>query len=417
MKNDTIETAIRAAGYIKKLEMATAHLESLADGRDRLNWGMVQPVIIELAASGNELVSKGHYDKSWLASTSTGFYTAVSRLIENERPRSTFNDSLREEITETLTLAIDQIGLPTPWYNFDLIGISRLLDQAITRDAITNRLPAEGLSLKDKHSEHEPGDVQNQRQFELLLYKLGFYNSVDCILEVLQSMQVVSKIDPERWQPEAIFECSMKIFSRPLHLTETGKQRLSDLLSSMHDSEFEEQEDPHRMENLVNMAKSGIKELAETLIAENFKHIDSSLSTFYPSLLPSIEKYTSLRLEPFINSLLKRYNDNILIEESLNCMLGYYLLTSEEKIDVSLLKFRNDSDYHNIARIVSNEIGYAYNPKEFTLNQDHLREVLAEFTAQRPGAIKKMAENYFIGNMVKTLPAYDVHRLETDLGL
>lgn len=418
---DVRQNALKSAiGFIGELEATSTALQGLGKGQglDLLEWGWVQPRIMDLLGIATDLCRAKVYDRTWLAGCSAPFYTAITSAWQLYTVSvEDVDETLKTEFSALMVNVIDVLGLPAVSYYYGLLGITPELDQVIVSEAILRHLPAKGMSIQGKHTKNESEEVLHQRQTEQLVRRLAEVQALDLLMEVIDTLSLLHPAAPWKWQNTAMYESAIKMFRSPLVLDDGQRSKLSAFFKTMGPGVDTHEFSGGWINEFISMAKSGLVPEAEALIVRNWTYFSALHSNNAITLLPAIERYTTLRMAPLISKIAEAYNNGENDREALHAIVGYHLLTSEPTIQENLLQFSYDGHFKIISQIVANAQHEKFDPTEFQINETHLKDLLAEFIAQRPKAINQMAEDPHIGPIVRTLPSYYVHKLETDLGL
>lgn len=417
----TRQNALKGAiGFITQLEATSAALQDLKEGQglNLVEWGWVQPRIMDLLGAATDLCQAKVYDRTWLAGCSAPFYTAITGLWQLYTTSvEEIDPTLKAEFSALMVSAVDVLGLPVVSYDYGLLGITPELDHVIVNEAILRHLPAKGMSVEGKHNKQESDEVLHQRQTERLIRRLTEVQSLDPLMEVIDTLSLLHPAAPWKWQNTAMYESAIKMFRSPLVLDDGQRSKVAAFFKTMGPGVDTHEFSGGWINEFINMAKSGLVQEAEALIVRTLPHFSALYSSNAITLLPAIERYTTLRMAPLIAKIAEAYNNGENDREALQAIMGYQLLTAEPTIQENLLQFSYDGHFKVISQIVANERHEKFSPTEFQVNETHLKDLLGEFIAQRPSAINQMADDPHIGPIVKTLPCYYVHKLETDLGL
>jgi hypothetical protein len=420
MKGSTLEALESALTFKSAITGAHRTFDNLLtnQGLNLTEWLWVQPLLMDTLSAAQALQGSPVYDRSWVSSQSAPLFTVMASLWAKYVHVSIDPDpQMKTEFADLMVCAIEVMGLPTGHYDFGLLGVTPELNQAIVDETIICKLPAEGFSIEGKHEQFESAQVQHQRQFELLVSKLLHAGAINPLLDVLEAMSLLHSSNPDVWQVDALLETSIHMFKIPLEMDEAQKQRAAIFFDEILDSvkNFE----PMRfwIERMINMGRSGLGMQAQRLISKAMPHLNDFNYISSTSLLASIEKYVEVDVQPWLNKWAENYNQGGGSENFLLAVLGYQLLTTKTAIPADQLKFKDDDDYLAILMIIKNGGASLYERGEFQINQDNLKDLVAEMAAQRPRSIARMAKAEELADIVTELPAYYVDRLETDLGL
>ncbi|WP_410950920.1 hypothetical protein [Pseudomonas sp. S1(2024)] len=416
-RQDALKNAI---GFITQLEATSATLQGLKEGQglNLVEWGWVQPRIMDLLGAATDLCQAKVYDRTWLAGCSAPFYAAITGLWQ--RYAGTVDEvdaTLKAEFAALMVNAVEVLGLPAETYDYGLLGLTPDLDRIIVDEAILRHLPAKGMSIQGKHNQYESDEVLHQRQTEHLVQRLAEAKALAPLMEVIDTMGLLHASAPAKWQDAALFESAIKMFTNPVALGDAQRSKVETFFRTIWPVVDTHEFSGGSINEFINMAKSGLVPQAEALIVRTLPHFSALYSSNAITLLPAIERYTTLRMAPLIAKIAEAYNNGENDREALQAIMGYQLLTAEPTIQENLLQFSYDGHFKIIAQIVANERHEKFDPTEFKVNETHLNDLLAEFIAQRPNAINQMADDPYLGPIVRTLPCYYVHKLETDLGL
>jgi hypothetical protein len=321
------------------------------------------------------------------------------------------------EFSSVLTTAFEAFGVPVEGLNFhNFIGIHDSLDKIIVDSVIKYYIASHTLSVSyfDTYSEYQSEHEQAFWHLNTLTSSLGSASSVKSYLDILESLVFLNAQDKDSWLAMPLIRLGLSFFNQPAVLSEDDKNQIRGYFSALlpQVENFADFVDIHGQ--LVSMCRSGLSDVAEPLITSTFY---SQRGYSQSTQLIDIETYTTLDVAPMLYHFVREHVDGKALGINyFDVIVTYQLLSKREDIQFDLLDFKA-GEHHGIESIVVNERQGFFNSDEYEVQNKSLRKLLQEYLAQHPKYLNEMSENPSFGALVKGMEIWDVHRLETDLGL
>lgn len=390
--------------------------------REAVNWAPDALVgrLLKIADEGARLIEQDALNRLWICTGSASLYGPLGRVWGHHCKRKNRTDpATQAELVVVVTALVSLTGIPQEMHNVvDLVGIDPGLDKLLVDAIVHGCLPGEAISTQFKPSEHAVDEMLGGG-YSSLLQKLLETGSVDLSLDLMEAIQFFYGNGSQPWDAEPLLCFGLQAFEQPLKLTPHEKNRFQAFFShfDMSEQNFDRIDD--HLHQLLNMTDAGLVEVAEPLMTSGYKRIQHfhHVNTF--TFLIDLERVMGIDVNSMLSHWASKYN-SLGDPWALELVVGYQLLNSASSIQENLLEFKEDGDYEVFAKLVGGNIGF--DPGEdaeqgYPINREHLKSLVAEFMAQRPGAIKAMGNDPVIGPVASKLPGWYVDRLETELGL
>lgn len=333
------------------------------------------------------------------------------------RASDEINSDAATEFSSVLTTAFEAFGVPVEGLNFhNFIGIHDSLDKIIVDSVIKYYVASHSLSVSyyDTYSEYQSEHEQAFWHLNTLTSSLGSATSVKCYLEFLESLAFLNSQDQASWGAMPLMRLGLSFFNQPVVLGDEDKAQIRGFFHTLTPQieKLEDFVDIH--DQLISMCRSGLSDLAEPLIVSTFK---SHRGTAQSSQLIDIETYTSLDVTPMLYHYVREHADGKNIEINyFDVIVTYQLLSQRDDIQFDQLDYAA-GDHQRIESIIRNTYQNHYDVNQYSVQAGNLRLLLQEYLAQHPKYLSELSENLLFGHVVKGMEIWDVHRLETDLGL
>jgi len=327
------------------------------------------------------------------------------------------HDDAAVEFSSVLKTAFETFGVPVEALNFhNYIGIHPTLDEKIVDNVIKYSVASSKLCTTyfDTYSDYQSDNEQGFWRLNSLISSLGSASSVTGYLNLLTSLSFLNTQDNSSWMATPLIKLGLSYFNQAATLDESEKKHIREYFSSLlpQIEDLSQFVDIHSQ--LISMARSGLADIAEPLIEATFSNQRGHSQS---TQLIDIETYTTLDVTPMLYRLVREHegdkNNGIEYFDTIVC---YQLLSTRDDIQFNLLDFKA-GDHHGIESIVVNHRQNFYDSDEYQVQGKSLRLLLQEYLAQHPKYMTELSENPNFGSIVKGMEIWDVHRLETDLGL
>jgi hypothetical protein len=399
------------------------HFNSLIENLENLMWSTPAEISLEslvdhlliIFNEADRLISNDPHNMSWIAKRCSSLYRGVRRIWNDCAGKEAFTDKLTQmHLQSVLCSLINLVGISMEKEEILLVGIAPELNRLIVDCVIEYKLPSENISTQGKHEEYQAAEVLNDG-YLWLLRMLVDAGSVDEALDLLEAIKLTYAGSSNPWDGKALSGLVVELFDKEFKLDERQKQRFAQYMSHFSQDEKHSSSISHRMDSMVNMAKSGLEEIAGPLIHACLKKADSFGGLSPYTLLTDIERHANVDVTEILDRWAYRYN-NDLDDEALRVVIGYQLLGASDEFQENLLAFFDDSHYQVFGEILSGTFKGG-DSDVYSVNRDRLKVLIAEFMAQRPGSIKALGRDPVLGEIASKLPAWYVDKLEDDLGL
>jgi hypothetical protein len=388
----------------------------MEDGLTLETWPAIQSKSMLFLAAGTDMIEKNPHFQAAINRDSGVIFEIFGLLrLKHRLSNKVDQGSHLLELGSVVSLAIDVAGLSlsTPVHN--LVGITPVLDSKITDCAISFILPARAMSINDRDYEDIPAEVEHYNCIHRLVSSLADCGNVGCTFEILNALSTLNKRDPVKWPAAALLELGLECFKERLELDENTKIAMTRYFSKLGIETLDYSAVRTLTSRLVNVAKSGLDEIVTPILKSpvGWKHyfqIDNALT-----LLRDIEMHTSIDVREMLRYFSNKYRADDM--DAMRVILGYLLLTENPDVQIDMLDYR----LYSIPSAVSHLAGMLSSSEgrfsEYSMNDERLREILAECMVKNPKATEAVSTDPFIGAVVTSLPGWFTHKLETDLGL
>ncbi|WP_410950919.1 hypothetical protein [Pseudomonas sp. S1(2024)] len=382
-------------------------------------WTGVQNLIMQVLTSATDLIENDPNHRSLVARESERIYSIMgSQWVKYDVQQEDGVDrEFAAEFAALISCAIDVMGMPDSLYVHNLIGIAPALDQKITDHIVAYNLTGCGISISDRQYEDEYPETINHNRLNSLVSRLSETGGLSQALEVLEALSVLHASAPERWRGDALFEMGVTLFRSRHDLTDAQRDFFSDYFARLTLPRSGLDDVRGNSEHLINMARSGLEHVVEPLLSTIHERKNQFAIEKDLVFLVDIERHTSIDVRPLVQHWANLYNASDRDMQPLRIVLGYQLLTASPTIEENLIRFSTNADYQPISAMVGADLSREINPREYPVNEAHLKALVAEFMAQRPGAINDMSRDPNLHAVVVESPGWLAHRLESDLGL
>ena len=383
-------------------------------------WAGVQNLIMQVLTSATHLIENDPNHRSLVARESEQIYSIMGYQwirYDVQQGEDGVDREFAAEFAALISCAIDVMGMPDSLYVHNLIGIAPALDQKITDHIIAYNLTGCGISISDRQYADEYPETTNYNRLNNLVSRLSETGGLSQALEVLEALSVLHAGAPEKWRGDALFEMGVTFFRSRHDLTEAQRDFFSDYFARLTLPRNGMEAVRGNSEYLINMARSGLEHVVEPLLSTIHERKNQFAIEKDLVFLVDIERHTSIDVRPLVQHWANLYNASDRDMQPLRIVLGYQLLTASPTIEENLIRFSTNADYQPISAMVGADLSREINPREYPVNEAHLKTLVAEFMAQRPGAISDMARDPNLHAVVIQSPGWLTHRLETDLGL
>lgn len=371
--------------------------------------------IFLLANEAELLIKQDPLNRPWLANRAAKIYGFIGQTWEYSLRDGAKIDELQPEFQESLGYLLQVVGIPDDMSISRVIGISEEIDKKIVDFTIAYCMPADDLSSEYGFRALQAGSIIDER-YSNLLGRLITAKRFDLAIDVMEAVKFLLTPTPEENVRSHFIDFATNAFFNPLDLTHEQQARFRGLFSSIEDGKEPIRDLSTNLYYLMNMIKSGLSDIASPIIAKGFKSIDYFQSIDPYTFLIDLENLSGMDVAPLLTHWADKHNSGREVGDALLVVVGYQLLNEHDSIQENLLEFSEDRNYQVISTLVGDR-RITGGKSGYTVNQDHLRSLLSEFMAQRPGAIRDMGKDPVIGEIASKLPSWYVDKLETDLGL
>lgn len=390
-------------------------------------WVSAQNLIMQVLTSATDLINSDPNHRLLVAQESESIYSIMGRIYSvmgiqwgkydvNQRDEAV-DRQFAAEFAALISCAIDVMGIHDSLNVYNLIGITPELDQKITDHLVAYNLTGCGLSISGREYEDEYPETTNYNRLNSLVSRLSESGNLNRTLEVLEALSVLHASAPDKWRGDALFEMGVTVFRKRFDLTDAQRDFFSDYFARLTLPRSELEDVRSTSEHLINMAKSGLEHVVGPLLKTSHERKNQFVIEKDLVFLVDIERHTSIDVRPLVEHWASLYNASDRDMQPLRIVLGYQLLTASSTIEENLIRFSTNADYQPISAMVGADLSREIDTREYPVNEAHLKTLVAEFMAQRPGAIKEMAKDPNLHAVVTQSPGWLSHRLETDLGL
>ncbi|WP_410950921.1 hypothetical protein [Pseudomonas sp. S1(2024)] len=391
--------------------------------REAANWTPDTLVgrLLKIAGEGARLIEQDPLNRSWICTGSASLYGVLGRVWGQHCKRKEWIDpAIQAELVAVVTTLVSLTGIPQEMHNaIGLIGIDPDLDRLLVNAIIHGCLPGEAISIQGQPTDYA-ADEMLSGGYASLRQKLLEAGSVDLALDLMEALQFFYGDGLQPWVGEPLLRFGLEAFDQPLSLTLLQKSRFEAFFSQFDVSDHHFSRIGDHVQHLLNMASAGLAEVAAPLMSQGYKHIQYFHRGNPFTFLIDVERLMGIDVAPMLTHWSTLYNFGRDPVEALRVVVGYQLMTTAPTIQENLLEFAEDHDYKAFVEVVSGNIGSDTGctaEAGCPVNREHLKSLVAEFMAQRPGAIKAMGSDPVIGPVASKLPGWYVDRLETELGL
>ncbi|MDT8925340.1 hypothetical protein RBE51_21325 [Pseudomonas taiwanensis] len=391
--------------------------------REAANWTPDALVdrLLKIAGDGARLIEQDPLNRSWICTGSASLYGVLGRVWgQHCKQKEWIDPAVQAELVAVVTTLVSLTGIPQKMHNaIGLIGIDPDLDKVLVDSIIHGCLPGEAISIQGQPTDYA-ADEMLSGGYASLRQKLLEAGSVDLALDLMEALQFFYGNGSQPWVGEPLLRFGLEAFEQPLPLTLDQKGRFQAFFSNFDVSDHHFSRIGDHVQHLLNMAGAGLAEVAAPLMSLGYKHIEYFHRGNPFTFLIDVERLMGIDVAPMLTHWATLYNFGRDPVEALRVVVGYQLLTTAPTIQENLLEFAEDNAYKAFVEVISgtfgNDAGHAA-AAGYPVNCEHLKSLVAEFMAQRPGAIKAMGSDPTIGPVASKLPGWYVDRLETDLGL
>lgn len=412
---------LREARAFKSLVDSLAR--DLLPMREQVNWAPDALVgrIMKIADEGARLIEQDALNRTWICTGSASLYGVLGRVWVHHCKRKDRTDpAVQAELVAVVTTLVSLTGIPQEMHHaVSLIGIDPELDKLLVDAIIHGSLPGEAISIQGQPTDYAADEMLGGG-YASLRQKLLEAGSVDLALDLMEALQFVYGDGSQPWVGEPLLRFGLESFEQPLPLTLDQKRRFQAFFSNFDVSDHHFSRIGDHVQHLLNMAGAGLAEVAAPLMSQGYKHIEYFHRGNPFTFLIDVERLMGIDVAPMLTHWATLYNFGRDPVEALRVVVGYQLLTTTPTIQENLLEFAEDNDYKAFVEVISGNFGSDAGctaAAGYPVNSEHLRSLVAEFMAQRPGAIKAMGNDPVIGHVASKLPGWYVDRLETELGL
>ncbi|MDT8925342.1 hypothetical protein RBE51_21335 [Pseudomonas taiwanensis] len=422
MKSRALESFAKSLNFSK--QVADAHhalWENYKnDGLKGDTWAGVQSLIMQVLASATDLINSDPSHRLLVARESEKIYSVMGtqwiRYEIGQRDEGV-DPEFVADFAELISCAIDVMGMPNSLNLYNLIGINSALNEKIAYHIISYHLTSCGININSRGYEDEDPETTNFNRLNGVISRMSESESVNHAVEMLEALSILHANAPELWRGDAMFELGVNVFHKPLDLTNSQGQFFSRYFANLKLPHSQLNQVQINANHLLNMARSGLEHVAEPLLKSSHEYQNQIYIENDLVFLVDIERQTSIDVNELVQNWANLYNTSNRHMQPLRIVLGYQLLTASPTIQENLIRFSTDGDYQPISSIVGADLSREINSRDYPVNQAHLKTLVAEFMAQRPGAVENMAKDPNLNTVVTQSPGWLTHRLESDLGL